>query len=212
MTAKAPKPGTPPTSPTLLPAGTTCAHCGGDDLPQRDRHSRCLVRLRHQLVRRLRIRPRSEGRLRRIPERGQGQGPLSRRRRPAPRLVPLFAAHLRRPARPRALLACRHRRLDARRAGPRHVQVARQRRRSRRHRQPHGRRNRSPLGRLHRLPRRHGRQRKPDGALRRNLPQAAQHLPLPARQPQRLRSSHATRFPKPSFCPSTATCWPAPAS
>ncbi len=42
----------------LLPAGTKCAHCEGVTLPQGNRHPRRLVRLRHKLVRRLRIRPR----------------------------------------------------------------------------------------------------------------------------------------------------------
>ena len=91
--------------------------------------------------------------------------PLPRRRRPAPRLVPLLAAHVGRTARPGALLACRHLRLDARRARPRLVQVPRQRRRSRRHRRTPGRRDRPSLGSLGRLPRRRGRQRKPDAAL-----------------------------------------------
>jgi isoleucyl-tRNA synthetase len=107
-------------------------------------------------------------------------------RRSASRMVPLVAADIGGAARPRALLPRRHCRLDARRAGPRHVEVARQRRRSRRHCQPHGRRDRSPLGRFGRFSRRHGRQREPDAALRRALQKAAQHLPLPARQPARL--------------------------
>ena len=49
---------------------------------------------------------------------------LPRRRRPAPRLVPLFPALRRRHARPRAVSHGRHQRLDARRTGPRHVEVA----------------------------------------------------------------------------------------
>ena len=181
-------------------------------IPQGNRHSRRMVRLRRQLVCRLRVRPRPEDRLCVLPKR-KGHGvPLSRGRRPASRLVPLISAHLGGSARPRALLPRRHRRLDPRRAGPRHVQIPRQRRRSGRYRQPHGRRNRPSLGRLGRLPRGHGRQREPNAALRRPLPQAAQHLPFPPRQPARLRSG-----PRPcprgrACCPWTVTCSPAPAT
>jgi isoleucyl-tRNA synthetase len=42
--------------------------------------------------------------------------------------LPLFPPHIGRPPRPRTLLARSHRRLDTRRAGPRHVQIPRQRR------------------------------------------------------------------------------------
>ncbi len=41
----------------LLPAGAKCAHCGGSSFPQRDRHSRRLVRLRRELAGGLRIGP-----------------------------------------------------------------------------------------------------------------------------------------------------------
>ncbi len=50
--------------------------------------------------------------------------PLHRRRRPAPRLVPVLAPQRRRPARLRALPHDHHLRLDARRAGPRLLEVA----------------------------------------------------------------------------------------
>ena len=137
---------------------------------------------------------------------------VPRRRRPASRLVPLFPAHLGGPARARALFALRHRRLDARRTGPRHVEVARQRRRSGGYRQAHGRRNRAPVGRVDRFPRRHGGQRKPDGPLRRDLQEAAQHLPLPARQSAGFDPATRRRCPRPICCRSIATCWRAPAS
>ena len=52
--------------------------------------------------------------------------PIPRRRRPAPRMVPLFPAVRRGHARPGALSHGRHQWLDARRAGPGHVEVARQ--------------------------------------------------------------------------------------
>ena len=57
--------------------------------------------------------------------------PLHRGRRPASRLVPLFPAHLRRPARTCPVQNGRHLRLDPRRARPRLLEIARQRRRSR---------------------------------------------------------------------------------
>ena len=122
--------------------------------PQRNRHSRRLVRLRRELVRRLRVGSRSQFGLQGIPKPGKRggreatRGSIPRRRRPAPRMVPLVAADLGRAARARALLACSNRRLDARRTGPRHVEISWQRRRSCRHREPHGRRNCSPLGRV----------------------------------------------------------------
>ena len=46
-----------------------CAHCGGTDIPQGNRHSRRLVRLRHKLVCRLRERPGVEDRLHGLPKR-----------------------------------------------------------------------------------------------------------------------------------------------
>ena len=59
-------------------------------------------------------------------------------------------------------------------------------------RQPSRRRDRAPLGRLGRLSRGRCRQREPDAARQRKLPQAAQHAALPALEPLRLLSA-ATR-------------------
>ena len=56
-----------------------------------------------------------------------GHGDVSRRLRPAPRLVPLLAAGKLRHARPRAVRRGADPRLRARRAGPQDVEVARQR-------------------------------------------------------------------------------------
>ncbi len=152
-------------------------------VPQRDGHPRRLVRIRSKLARRPRPRARTP-----LPRR-----PLHRRRRPASRLVPLLAPHLSRRPQPGPLQDGRHLRLDPRRTRPRLLQIPRQRRRSRRHRQAPRRRDHPPLGSLRRLPRRRRRQRKPHAARQRQLPQAAQHPPLPPRQPQRLRPCHQRR-------------------
>jgi isoleucyl-tRNA synthetase len=74
------------------------------------------------------------------------------------------------------------------RAGPRHVQIARQRRRPRRHRRPTRRGDCSPLGGQRRLSRRRRLQRADHAAARRELPQAAQHVSLSAGKSRWIRS------------------------
>ncbi len=54
---------------TLLPANAHVRPLRRQGLPQGNRHSGCLVRLRHKLVRRLRVRSRTEPRLQRLPKR-----------------------------------------------------------------------------------------------------------------------------------------------
>ena len=130
----------------LLPAGTACAHCGGKDFRKEIDILDVWFDSGTSWFAVCESRSRSESGLRRLPKRRRHGVPLSRRRRPASRLVPLLAADLGGTARPRAVLPRCHRRLDAGRAGPRHVEVARQRRRSGGHRQPHGRRDRASLG------------------------------------------------------------------
>ncbi len=104
----------------ILPAGTKCAKCGEHEIPQGDGHHRRVVRVGLQP--------------------GCGAGPrartslacrsLSRRRRPASRMVPLFPALCGRDQGHGALSQRCHRRLDARSARPRDAQVAGQHRRS----------------------------------------------------------------------------------
>ena len=77
---------------------------------------------------------------------------------------------------------------------------------------PAGRRNRAAVGRIHRFSRRHGGQREPDAALRRHLSQTAQHVPLPARESERVRSRPSIAWQRQSCCRSIATCWRARAS
>ncbi len=89
---------------------------------------------------------------------------------------------------------------------------SRQRRRSRRYRRPfRGGAERPPLGRFCRLPRRRSRQRKPHAAHRGQLPQAAQHLPLPAWATCGFNLQSTRCLMKTCSC-STSTCSPAPAS
>ena len=114
--ARAPKRGTPRDLPTLLPAGHEVRALRRQRVPQGDRHSGRVVRLGHELVCGLRIRPGPEG----PPtspsrtEKGDAGDPVPRRRRSASRLVPLFPADVGRAARPRALLARGDCRMDAR--------------------------------------------------------------------------------------------------
>ena len=106
---------------------------------------------------------------------------LSRRLRPASRLVPFLAAGKLRHARPRALRHRRHPWLHHGRGGPQDVEVARQHGRAAGRHQAVRRRHPAPVGGDHRLlggPA--ARQERPADQHRR-LPQAAQHHPLDAR-------------------------------
>ncbi len=102
--------------------------------------------------------------------------PLPRRRRPVPRMVPVFPALRHGHAWHATLQKCSHARLDARRERPGYVEIARQRRRSRRHRQPPGRRNRPPLDRQRGFPRRRSRLRSAHAACRRKLQEDSQYV------------------------------------
>jgi len=131
--------------------------------------------------------------------------------RPAPRLVPLLAAHLRRAARPRSLLARRHRWLDARRTGPRHVEIPRQTASILSILQTEWAANRPPLVASVDFREDMAARRESDAALRRTLQKAAQHLPLPLGNLAGFDPAR-DRVAKPSLFRSTATCWRAPAS
>ncbi len=113
------------------------------EFPQGDGHHRRVVRIRIEPLR-------GAG-----PRRGPALagGPLSRRRRPIPRLVSLFPALRRGRARAGAVSHGGDQWLDARSRGPRHVQVAGQRGRSGGHCRPHGRGDRAPVGGVGGLPR-----------------------------------------------------------
>ncbi len=162
----------------ILPAGTKCAKCGGTSFKQ----EMDIIDVWFESG----LEP--GGSARPFPRSALALRSVSRRRRSASRLVPLFPAVRRRAARPCALSRRCHQWLDARRAGASHVQVARQRGRSGRHLQAPGRGGRPPVGGLGGLPRRRARLGKPGAARGGKLPQDPQHLPLPARQPRRLRS------------------------
>ena len=180
-----------PAADALLPAGSVCAHCGGTAFRKETDILDVLDRRRRQLVCRLRGRSRSEVCLHRFSGPRRRSRSVPGGRRPVSRLVPLLAAHLGGLARPRALLSRGDQRLDARRAGPRSLQVPRQLHRSRRHHGLPRRRHRPPLGRLRQLPRGRSRQSAPaPPPRRRNLPQAAQHLPFPPRRAQRDRPGY----------------------
>ena len=124
-----------------------------EDWKQGRRHPRRLVRLR--LHARLRAggpeafpgARRHQAQARRRP----GHGDVSRRLRPASRLVPLVAAGKLRHARPRAVRRGADPRLHARRAGPQDVEVARQHRRAAGRDQAVRRRHPAPVGGVLRL-------------------------------------------------------------
>ena len=150
------------------------------------RHSRRLVRFR--LDTRLRAgRPGAFPGARRHQAQGrrrQGHGHVSRRQRPAPRLVPFLALGKLRHARARALRRGAHARLRARRAGPQDVEIDRQRHRAAGRDQAVGRRHPAHVGvrvGLRRRPAHRAGDPKDHG---RHLPQAAQHCALDARQPR----------------------------
>ncbi len=171
-------------------------------VPERDRHSRRLVRpVRWSAVCEsdadLKCRVRHTSRNAKVQSACGLEGGDQ-----ASGLVPLFAAYFRSSPRSCALLARSHCRPDARRARPRHVRV------------PFGngvdpvdianrmrRRNRAALRSLHRLPRRHGRQRKPDAALRRRLPQTPRQHSKFCSATSAASTQRATASPKPRLLP-----------
>ena len=85
-----------------------------------------------------------------------------------------------------ALLALQYGGLDSGRAGAGDVEVAGQRRGPGGHCRAHGRGDCAAVGGQRGLPRRHGRERKPDVALRGDLPQDPQHVPVPAGEFERI--------------------------
>ena len=120
-------------------------------LPGRDGHHGRLVRLGRLAHGRAALGPVARAR----PPGGRAPGePLHRGTRPAPRLVPVVAAHLRRALRRRALRRRHHARLRRGRPGAQDVQIARQRRRPAGPHQEVRRRHRAPVGCQPRLPRR----------------------------------------------------------
>ena len=127
----------------------------------------------------------------RLHARGQSRAevagrPLSRRLRPASRLVPFLAAGELRHARPRALRRRADARLHARRAGPQDVEVAGQHHGAAGSVRPVRRRHPAPVGGRHRLHRGPAHRPGDPEAPGRGLSPAAQHLALPAGQPRRL--------------------------
>jgi isoleucyl-tRNA synthetase len=90
--------------------------------------------------------------------------------------------------------------------GKRHVEVARQRRRSGRHRQPPRRRDRAPLDRISRLPRRRCRLGSADAARGRKLQEDSQHVPLHSEQSRRFRSAKDAVRSNEMEPNSTSTC------
>ena len=115
---------------------------------------------------------------------------VSRRLRPAPRLVPVLAAGKLRHARLRAVRRGADPRLRARRARPQDVEVARQRHRAAGRDQAVRRRHPADVGVRVRLCRRPAHRPGNPQDHGRDLPQAAQHHPLDARHP---RAFPATR-------------------
>ena len=121
---------------------------------------------------------------------------LRRSRRPAPRLVPGVADHLGRDRPARRRTARCSRTASSSTSAPRRC-----RSRSATSSSPDDviaqarRRHPAAALRLGRLHRRHLLLAEPDHAAARELSQDPQHLPLPARQPGRLRSRRATRVP-----------------
>ena len=113
-----------------------------------------------------------------------GRGDVSRRLRPASRLVPLVASGKLRHARPRAVRRGADPRLRARRAGPQDVEVARQRHRAAGRDQKFRRRHPADVGLRLRLRRRSAHRPGNPQDHDRDLSQAPQHHPLDARQPR----------------------------
>ncbi len=147
-------------------------------LPQGHRHSRRVVRFGLQPPRRVE----------RCAQAALALRPVRRGTRSIPRLVSQFAADGCRAEGQLTVPHLRNARLDAGRRGPRHVQVHRQHHRARHHRQTVRRRGAAPVGGVAGVHRRRANLGDHPGAAVGSLPEAAQHVPLRARQPLRLRS------------------------
>ena len=158
----------------------------GRALRQEQRHPRRLVRFGIDLLPRPARQPPGNDQPRRRRQEARGR-PLSRRPRPAPRLVPLVAADRLRDRRPRALPRPADARLHRRRLGPEDEQEPGQLRRPERGHGQARRRDHPPLVRVDRLLGRPGDRRQDPGARRRRLPAHQEHAALPARQHERLR-------------------------
>ena len=120
-------------------------------------------------------------------------GDVSRRLRPASRLVPVLAAGILRHARPRAVRRRADPRLHPRRGRPQNVEVARQRHRAAGRDQAIGRRHPAAVGLRRRLCRRPAHRPGNPQDHGRDLSQAAQHAALDARQPRAFRRRRPRR-------------------
>ena len=147
-------------------------------LPQGHGHSRRLVRFGIEPPRRVE----------RCAQAALALRPVRRGTGSIPWLVPQFAAGGCRAEGRLSVSHLRHARLDAGRRGPRHVQVHRQHHRARHDRQAVRRRGAAPVGGLAGVHRGRAHLGDHPGAAVGSLPEAAQHVPLRARQPLRLRS------------------------
>jgi hypothetical protein len=147
--------------------------------------------------------------LKRRPDARAPGRPVSRRLRPASRLVPVVAAHRLRHRRPRALQGAADPRLRGRRQGPQDEQVERQRHRAA---EGDGHSYGADILRLwvasyRLLGRAHDLRRNPEARGGR-LPPHPQHAALPARQPVRFRpAAHAAAAVEQTGWKSTATRW-----
>jgi hypothetical protein len=144
----------------------------------------------------------------RASRRRPARGRLPRGTRPAPRLVPVLAADVRRPLRRRAVPDRHHTRLLPGRLGTQDVEVARQRGRAAGPHQAVRGRHPPPVGLLPGLPRRHADLRGDPRALRGGLPEDPEHGALPDLEPLRLRSRRPTTRSRPSI----GTSWRRPAA
>ena len=176
-----------------------CGKCGGNVVPQRDRHSGRLVRFRRE--------PSGSADAREFPALACRH--VSRRRRSVSRLVPQLAAD-RRGAEGRALLS-RHRdeRLDARRRRARAFEIERQRGGGKDHQQIR-RGTAAPVGRVDRFHRGRAPLEHDPRSLDRGLSQAAQHVPLCARATCTISIPRRTPCRSPRCWKSTAGSWRGP--
>ena len=133
--------------------------------------------------------------------------PLSRRLRPASRLVPVLAAHRLRHRRPRAVQGAADARLRGRRQGPQDVQVQGQRHRAAAGFRHDGRRHPAPVDGVHRLLRRADDFRRNPQARRRRLSPHPQHAALPAGQHCPISTRARTCCRSSNGWKSTATRW-----
>ena len=133
---------------------------------------------------------------------GDEDGDVSRRLRPASRLVSVLAAGKLRHARPRAVRRRAHPRLRARRGRAQNVEVARQRHRAAGRDQTVRRRHSAHVGVRRRLRRRSAHRAGNPQDHGRHLSQAAQHAALDARQSRAFRGSRSGRCRK--KCPSSS--------